>query len=170
MRTPAFLFALCLVAVLALAQISSLNNQSSVPQPGTRGSQGGPDSRAGDGVRMWRRAEIRVVPLDVVAANRVELQSLRERQARIEGDSRKLDLSDPAVREQVSRQLQLIRAALAYADRQDSDYGKSASAVEVQRHLNQIEGQMMCEACHTSIVATIDAGQNRGAKHGLVTQ
>ena len=153
MRIATFLFAPCLVAVLALAQISSLPKESSAPQAGTRLSQRAPDSRSNDGVRMWRRAEIRVVPLDVVAANRAEFQSLRDRLARIEVDSRRLELSDPAVREQISRQLQLIRAALAYADRQDSDYGKSPSAMEVQRHLNQIEGQMMCEACHTAVVA-----------------
>jgi hypothetical protein len=153
MRTASFLFALCLAAVLALAQISSLHTQSPVPQAGTRVTQRGPDSRGIDSVRMWSRAEIRVLPLDVIAANRVELQSLRDRQKRIEADSRKLELSDPAVREQISRQLQLVRAALAYADRQDSDYGKSPSAMEVQRHLNRIEGQTMCEACHTSVVA-----------------
>jgi hypothetical protein len=153
MRTASFLFALCLVAVLALAQISSINKHSAVPRAETRVSQRSPDSRGLDRVRMWSRAEIRVVPLDLVAANRVELQSLRERQARLESDSRKLELSDPAAGEQISRQLQLIRAALAYADRQDSDYGKSPSAVEVQRHLNRIEGQTMCEACHTSVVA-----------------
>ena len=153
MRTASFLFALCLVAVLALAQISSINKHSAVPRAETRVSQRGPDSRGLDRVRMWSRAEIRVVPLDLVAANRVELQSLHERQVRLESDSRKLELSDPAAREQISRQLQLIRAALAYADRQDSDDGKSPSAVEVQRHLNRIEGQTMCEACHTSVVA-----------------
>jgi hypothetical protein len=152
MRSPAFLFALCLVAVVPLAQISQPKPSSALP-PAATASQRIPDSRSNDGVRMWRRAEIRVVPLDIAAANRAELLSLRDRQARIEADSTMLELSDPAVRQLISRQLQLSRAALAYAERQDSDHGKSPAALDVQRHLNQIEGQMMCEACHTAVVA-----------------
>lgn len=163
MRLTTFLFSLCLLAALALAQISSAPKDAA--QSGTQLTQ---RPSATDGVRMWRRAEIRVVPLDLVAANRVELQSLRERQARLEADSRKLDLSDPATREQISRQLQLIRAALSYADREDSDQGKSVAALDVQRHLNQIEGQMMCEACHTSVMSRLDAHQDRAMTHAVV--
>ena len=59
-----------------------------------------------------------------------------------------LEVSDLAVREQLSRQRQLMRALLSYAERQDTDKGKSLVAVQVQRHLNRIEGQVMCEACH----------------------
>jgi hypothetical protein len=108
---------------------------------------------------MWRRAEIRVMPMDLVAADKAELASLRERIARAEADSRRLDVSDPAVREQFLRQFQLMEALLSYAERRDSDEGKSPSAVEVQRHLNQIEGQRMCEACHSRAGGMVGAGQ-----------
>ena len=168
MRNATFLLALYLAGVLALAQISSLPKESLVPQPGTAIRQQAPDSR-GDSVRMWSRAEIRVVPLDVVAANRVELQSLRDRQAWIEAETRKLEVSDPAVREQISRQLELIRAVLAFADRQDSNYGKGSYAIEVQRRLNQIEGRMMCDACHTSVVAETDPRRDHGGRHASQT-
>jgi hypothetical protein len=107
---------------------------------------------------MWRRAEIRVVPLDLVAADRAELQSLQARIVEAEVDAVRLSPPDPAVREQLSRQAQLMKALLALAERQDSDQGKSPEAIQVQRHLNQIEGQRMCEACHNRMVARSDGG------------
>jgi hypothetical protein len=164
MRVATLLFAPCLVGVLALAQLPSSPKESfpSQQQPGV--SQRIPDSRGTDGVRMWRRAEIQVVPLDLVAANRLELQSFRDRQERIEADNRQAAVSDPAVRDQIARQLQLLRAVLAYADRQGSDYGKSPAAIDVQRHLNQIEGQVMCEACHASVVAKVRTVPERGGR------
>ena len=73
-------------------------------------------------------------------------------------DAAKLAPSDPAVREQFSRQIQLMRALLNFAARQDSDQGKSPTALQVQQHLNRIEGQVMCEACHNRIVARSDGG------------
>lgn len=154
MRIATFLFALFLVTGLVLAD-SSLRRQSvSVRDVPVQVTQAGAGFQGiGDGVLMWRRAEIRVVPLDLAAADRAELQSLRARVAASELDTARLTPSDPATREQLSRQLQLMRALLAFADRQDSDQGKSLAAVQVQQHLNQIEGQRMCEACHNRIVA-----------------
>jgi hypothetical protein len=78
---------------------------------------------------------------------------LRTRIAEAELDASRLAPSDPAVREQLSRQLQLMKALLSFAERQDSDQGKSPTALQVQQHLNQIEGQRMCEACHNRVVA-----------------
>src|SRR5689334_18371583 len=74
----------------------------------------------GDAVRMWRRAQIRVVPLDLFAGDKAELESLRARVARAEADAARLS-PDPATREQLSRQLQLMKALLSYADRIQSD-------------------------------------------------
>jgi hypothetical protein len=99
---------------------------------------------------MLRRAEIRVLPTELTVANRAELASLRNRIAQAEVDMNRLDLSHPAVREQLSRQRELMRALLRYAERQDSDQSKSLVAVQVQRNLNRIEGQVMCQACHSS--------------------
>jgi hypothetical protein len=70
----------------------------------------------------------------------------------------RLDRSDPAVREQLSRQLQIMRALLNYAERQDTDQG-SLVALQVQRHLNKIEGQVMCEACHSGPVRMNTPGE-----------
>jgi hypothetical protein len=156
MRIMTFLCALSVVAVLVLAQTSSVGPPSPVPQVLTPLST----SQSGsDGVQMWRRAEIRVMPLDLVAADRAELASLRERIARAEADSGRLDVSDPAVREQFLRQFRLMEALLSYAERRDSDEGKSPSALGVQRHLNQIEGQRMCAACHSGAGGIVGAGQ-----------
>ena len=113
-------------------------------------------SSFGDRVRMWRRAEVQVVPLDLEIANRAELESLRRRAVQIEAEA--VALNNPrAVRDQLDRQLQLIRALISLAERQDSDQGKSATAIAVQRHLNHIEGRIMCESCHTSVSAVKDA-------------
>jgi hypothetical protein len=100
-----------------------------------------------------------VLPLDVAVANRAELSSLEERVKEVRIDSTRIELSDPAVRQQVFRQLRLLDDLLKYAQRQGSDQGKSRTASDVQQHLNQIEGQTMCEACHTKNVA--DAGIQR---------
>jgi len=110
---------------------------------------------------MWRRAEIQVVPLDLAIANRAELDSLRRRVERVEADAvaGNVYLTDPAVRERLTQQLQLIRALLSYAERRDSDQGKSQVALQVQHHLNRIEGRMACEACHPSLVSRV--GSNR---------
>jgi len=104
---------------------------------------------------MYRRADIRVMPVDLLAADKAELESIREQIVRTELDGLKLDISDPAVREHVSRQLALLRALLRFADRQYSDERKSPSALAVQKHLNQIEGQRNCEACHVAKLASL---------------
>jgi hypothetical protein len=46
-----------------------------------------------------------------------------------------------------------MNALLTYIDRERSDQGKSVAALEVQRHLNEIEGRVNCQACHTGVVA-----------------
>jgi hypothetical protein len=51
------------------------------------------------------------------------------------------------------RQQQLLKLLLNLAERQESNAGKGPTVLEVQRHLNEIEGRVMCEACHTGVVA-----------------
>ena len=103
--------------------------------------------------RMWRRAEIRVVPLELYLANKVELDSLRARVEQAQRDMAALEPAEPAARELLYRQQQLLRTLLSLAQRQETNAGKTPTAVEVQRHLNEIEGKVMCEACHAGIVA-----------------
>ncbi|MBZ5596707.1 MAG: hypothetical protein LAN83_00150 [Acidobacteriia bacterium] len=158
MRTATFLFALSFVTVLMLADSSSVWQPAAVQSVPVQLTQRETDLQSGDGVRMWRRAEIRVMPVDLVAADKAELQSLRTRIAEAEVDAARLAPSDPAVREQFSRQIQLMKALLTFAERQDSNQGKSPTALQVQQHLNQIEGQVMCEACHNRILARTDGG------------
>ena len=158
MRTATFLFALSFVTVLMLADSSSGWQPAAVQSVPVQLTQRETDLQSGDGVRMWRRAEIRVMPVDLVAADKAELQSLRTRIAEAEVDAARLAPSDPAVREQFSRQIQLMKALLTFAERQDSNQGKSPTALQVQQHLNQIEGQVMCEACHNRILARTDGG------------
>jgi len=148
MRTVAFLLFLCVVGALVLAQ--TLSNP-----PIDRGmpSQVIPAQQSGTGERMWRRAEIRVVPLDLYLANKVELDSLRTRVEQAQADANRLEPPDPAARELLYRQQQLLKAVLNFAQRQESNGGKGSTVLEVQRHLNEIEGKVMCEACHAGMVA-----------------
>jgi hypothetical protein len=153
MRLPAFLFALCPIAILALGlssqQTSNVPPSNAQPAPGVTDLWGGYN-----GSRMWRRAEIRVVPLDQVDLNKAELQSLRDRVARAETESTGFWFSDPTLRRQLSAQLQLSKDLLKFAEQQQKNRAKSPTAIEVERRLNRIQGQMMCEACHSGIVAT----------------
>jgi len=52
-----------------------------------------------------------------------------------------------------------MRALLSYAGQQNTDNGKSLVALQVQRHLNRIEGQVMCEACHSGLVRMTEIGE-----------
>jgi len=148
MRRVTFLFFLCAVGALVVAQTLS----KPLINRGTPG-QVIPAQQGNVGDRMWRRAEIRVVPLDLYLANKVELDSLRARVAQAQADAARMEPPDPAARELLYRQQQLLRALLTFAQRQESNVGKGSTVLDVQRHLNEIEGKVMCEACHTSMVA-----------------
>lgn len=165
MRLPAFLFALCLAALVAFgAAVSS-------PKP-TNALQALAPSREAvtavqsnyDSSRMWRRAEIRVTPLEQVERNRAALESLRNRVAQAERENTSLWLLDSSVRQQLTSQVQLMRELLAFAEQQGSDRGKSPNAIAVERRLNQLQGQTMCEACHSGIVARNHSGGTRAAQ------
>ena len=147
MRILALLFVLSVVVAAVLGQTLSVPPAQDLSE-----SFSIPGSPGNDGTRMQSRAQIQVVPIDLLVSNKAELQSLRTRVADAEAETSKLEISDPAVREQFSRQLQLLRALLALAQMQQADTGKSPTALEVQQHLNEIEGQTQCEACHGRIV------------------
>ena len=151
MRSAAFLLALCVVSALMLAQTLSNPAVTDRSTPGAK--QMMPAHPTGTGERMWRRAEIRVVPLDLYLANKVELDSLRARVEQAQADAARMEPPDPAARELLYRQQQLLKALLNLAGRQESNAGKGPAVLEVQRHLNEIEGKVMCEACHTGVVA-----------------
>jgi len=158
MRLPAFLFALCLATMVAVAAVSSLQPkiapQTVAPsRPDVTALQSNYDSS-----RMWRRAEIRVTSLEQADRNRAALESLRTRVAEAERESAGLWLVDPHVRQQLSAQVQLMQELLTLAEQQQSNRGKSPNALAVERRLNQLQGQTMCEACHSGIVA-----RNHGA-------
>ena len=151
MRKLAFLLFLFFLAVLVLAQTPGNRLPQGPPDEGLRSGPG--QSAYGPAGSMWRLAEIRIVPLDLAAANRKELASLRARVALAKLEYSRLNPSDPAVREQLGRQIELMDALLLCAERQNSDAGKSPVALEVQQHLNNIEGKMQCESCHAGLVA-----------------
>ena len=150
MRSVAFLVLLCGLGALVLAQ--TLSNPS-IDRGTPQSSQMIPAHQNSEGERMWRRAEIRVVPLDLYLANKVELDSLRARVEQAQADVARLEPPEPAARELLQRQQQLLKALLNLAQRQESNAGKGSTVLEVQRHLNEIEGKVMCEACHTGMVA-----------------
>jgi len=152
MRLPAFLFASCLVAILTFGLSSQ--QTSNVPAINSHPIPGVTDVWYGyNGSRMWRRAEIRVLPLDQVDLRKAELQTLRDRVAKAEAEGTGYWFSDPTVRKQLAEQLQLMKDLLKFADEQQSNNAKTPTAMEVERRLNQIQGQTMCEACHSGIVA-----------------
>lgn len=153
MRKLTFLLFVFFLAVLVLAQT-----------PGNRLPQGPPDERLqnlpghsayGPAGSMWRLAEVRVVPLDVAAAQTKELATLRARVELAKLEYAKLSPSDAAVREQLTRQIELMDALLLWAERQNSDAGKSPTAIQVQQHLNNIEGKVQCESCHGGIIGEV---------------
>ncbi len=159
----AFLLPLIFVLLVVSAPNSASSHQrqtapGGMPEIVQRGPQ-----RGGDVVRMWKRAEIRVIPMDVAAADRAELQALRERVARAESDIAKLGNSNFTVQQQFSRDLQLMESLLRYAERQDSDRGKSPTAIAVEKNLNHLQGQMMCEACHSRAIASSMSASGPGA-------
>ena len=149
MRIASFLFALSLLTISFFLRGSSAQHSTILSRDLAPSQQGqmAPQS-VGDGIRMLRQDEIRVLPTELVAANRAELASLRDRVTQAEIAATRVEVSDPAVREQLARQLQLAKALLSYAERQDSEDGKSAVVLEVEHRLNRIEGRTMCEACH----------------------
>jgi hypothetical protein len=151
MRSVAFLLAICVVVPLVLAQ--TLSSPAPIDRSIPGATQMIPAHQTGIGERMWRRAEIRVVPLDLYLANKVELDSLRLRVDQTQADLARLEPPDPAARELLYRQQQLLKGLLNLAARQESNAGKGPAALDVQRHLNEIEGKVMCEACHTGVVA-----------------
>jgi hypothetical protein len=106
-----------------------------------------------DGSRMWRRAEIRVIPLEQAERNRTALESLRARVAQAERERASLWLVDSSIRQQLSSQAELMKDLLQLAEQQQSNRGKSPNALAVEHRLSQLQGQTMCEACHSGIVA-----------------
>ncbi len=151
MRSAAFLLVLCVVGALMLAQTLSSPAVMDRATPGA--NQMMPAHQTGTGESMWRRAEIRVVPLDLYLANKVELDSLRARVEQAQADAARMEPPDPAARELLYRQQQLLKSLLNLAGRQESNAGKGPTVLDVQRHLNEIEGKVQCEACHTGVVA-----------------
>ena len=159
MRLPAFLFALLLAAMVAFGAAVSSPKPKNVPQAIAPSREDVTAVQSNyDNSRMWRRAEIRVTPLERVERNRAALEALRTRVAQAERENTSLWLLDSNVRQQLSSQVQLMRELLTLAEQQQSNRGKSPNALAVERRLNQLEGQTMCEACHSGIVARNHGG------------
>src|SRR5215471_1390248 len=109
MRTATFLLALLCLAVVLFADTSL---RAPVPEPKPISMQRG--ELMGDGIQMWRRVEIDVVPLDLAVAHRAELQSLRDRVMDTQARTARLEITDPAVREQLLAQNHLLNSLLDY--------------------------------------------------------
>ncbi len=166
MRLPAFLFALCLAAMVAFGAVLSSPQPKNAPPARAPSHHDGVVVQSNDGSRMWRRAEIRVIPLEQADRNRAELESLRIRLVQVERESANVWLIDSNVRQQLSSQVQLMKELLRFAEQQQSDRGKGPTALAVERRLSQLQGQTMCEACHSGIVAQNHAGGNSAAQIG----
>ena len=108
----------------------------------------------------WTRAEIRVLPLELGLQKKVQLDSLRARVAQAKADDLARARANPRLRENVIRDTDLMYGLLSYIEREQSDNGKSIAAIEVQRHLNEIEGRVNCSACHSGVVARSTTAKN----------
>jgi hypothetical protein len=100
------------------------------------------------GDHMQRRAEIRVIPLEQAIADRTELDALREQAANARERISRMEVADPALRQQIERQQQVMDLLLRYAERQISSQGKSEIALDVEKRLNENEGRGNCMHCH----------------------
>ncbi len=152
MRPATFLSA----SVLALALFTHSffpTNSPGAQLTGLQKAEPHPAIRGGDGEPMVTRAYIDVVPLDVLAERNRQLESLRSRVAQLEVEAVRLGSAKPEIREHLARQGEMMNALLAYIGREQSDQAKSPAALEVKQHLNEIEGRMNCQACHTGVVA-----------------
>src|ERR1700740_3218285 len=117
MGRAALVFAICLIAGLGSAQTRPETSSPFDPQI----SQTMP-SHSTDSTRpMWRRAWIQVVPLEIMLGNKAELESVRHQVRRAEVDAARLEAPDEATRELLSRQTQLLKTLVAFAEKQDSD-------------------------------------------------
>lgn len=90
-------------------------------------------------------AEIRVYPLEQFKQDQADVERLRQivRELRSSTDARS---AGSAYHAQLEREL--FRLLDKHLERYTSDQGKSETAVAVQDKLNQMEGKMMCGACH----------------------
>ena len=165
MRLPAFLLALCAATMIAFGAAVSSQQPTNAPRAVATPHQA--EIGVGgnyDGSRMGRRAEIRVTPLEQVDRNRAILESLRKRVAQAERENSSVWLFDSNAGQRLSSQVQLMRDLLRFAEQQQSNVGKGPTALAVERRLNQLQGQTMCEACHSGIVARNDEVRTRAAQ------
>ena len=151
MRPATFLSAAVLAAALfshsfPVTKSQGLQATLQTPQPHL-------NIRGGDGEPMVTRAYIDVVPLELVAERNRQLESLRTRIAQLEVEDMRFAVAKPEIREQLARQAELMNALLQFIGREQADEGKSPAAMEVKRHLNEIEGKVNCQACHTGVLA-----------------
>jgi hypothetical protein len=157
MRLSAFLFAVILLAVLAFAESLSSRQELTSPRNSAQTGQHPAELwKCQDGGRMLRRAWIRVVPLDRMNANRTELESLRQRVNRAELEAIEREPLESALQR---RQVALMEELLRFAERQEFEPVENPVAQQVQQQLNEIEGHVMCEACHSGVVAQINVSQ-----------
>lgn len=163
MRLATFL-ALALLFSAALFAHSFFPANQSAQSPMAPQIQTHPELRGSDREPMVTRAYIEVVPLDLIAERNQQLETLRNRITRLEMDDLKLASAKPDLREPLARQVEAMNALLQFVDRMQTDEGKSSTAVDVKRHLNEIEGKMNCEACHTGVVARSITSPGRSAQ------
>jgi hypothetical protein len=152
MRSVALLSVALLLTVLLFAKAYLPNTSTSSEPAAPKIAQTRLDI-GGDGERMWTRAEIRVLPLELVSQRRVQLDSLRARVAEAKADDLALARANPRLRKNVVRDINLMYGLLSYIEHEGSDQGKTIAAIEVQKHLNEIEGRVNCSACHSGVVA-----------------
>jgi hypothetical protein len=151
MRPATFLSASILV--FALFSHSFFSTGSRGVQALSQKPQTHPSIQGNDGEPMVTRAFIDVVPLELMEERNRQLESLRSRVAQLEVEDMRLASAKPEIREPLARQVEIMNALLRYIASEQSDQAKSPAAIEVKRHLNEIEGKMNCQACHTGLVA-----------------
>jgi len=128
-----FLFLVVLVLALPL--------DAQAPQP-RYGLEDAP------GPRMTKRAAIRVVPMRQLQEEQAQTAEILDLLRTMAITRVHITSGDPVVRQQLELESRLTDAVRIHLDHDTSDDGKGGTAVAVQRKLNDMEGQVMCGACH----------------------
>jgi hypothetical protein len=109
---------------------------------------GGMGTGMASGSPMTKRAEIRVMPMKLFDQDNADIARLRQIVEELQANRQRTKVADPTIKHQFDLEDQLADLLKAHLERVTTDQGKSERAIAVQARLNQMEGKMMCGACH----------------------
>ncbi len=106
------------------------------------------DSMANRTMPVAKRAEIIVVPQAIYERDRIEVARMQVLLAELQLTAPRVSAPDRATQRYVELSAELATLVSAHLDRLLTTKGRSQTAIAVQTHLNRMEGNSMCGACH----------------------